>query len=72
MLISPNHGHAAALVLEERQKLHGEMKEVSISHGPQREDMEGDDDAAVLMLNIALLLPGNLEGCLEAIRLTRY
>jgi hypothetical protein len=24
------------------------------------------------MLDIVLLLPGNLEGCLEAIRLTRY
>lgn len=72
MLISPNHDHAAALVLEELQKLHGEMKEFCFNHGPQREDMEEDDDAAVLMFDIALLLPANLEGCLEAVRLTRY
>ena len=72
MLISPNHDHAAALVLEELQTLHSEMKAFCLTYGPQREDMEEDDDAAILMLDIALLLPANLEGCLEAIRLTRY
>lgn len=72
MLISPDHDHAAALVLEELQKLYGEMKEFCFSHGPKREDVEEDDDAALLMLDISLLLPENLEGCLEAIRLIRY
>ncbi|MGO1059752.1 hypothetical protein ACTL32_11530 [Planococcus sp. FY231025] len=72
MLISPNHDHAAALVLEELQTLLNEMKAFCLTYGPQREDMEEDDDAAILMLDIALLLPPNLEGCLEAIRLTRY
>lgn len=72
MLISPDHDHAAALILGELQKLYGEMKEFCFSHGPQREDMEEDDDAALLMLDISLLLPANLAGCLEAIRLTRY
>lgn len=72
MLISPDHDHAAALVLEELQKLYGEMKEFCLSHGPNREDVEEDDDAALLMLDISLLLPKNLEGCLEAIRLIRY
>lgn len=69
MLISPNHDHAAALVLEELQALHSEMKAFCLTYGPQREDMEEDDDAAILMLDIALLLPANLQGCLEAIRL---
>lgn len=72
MLIQFNEDHVAALVLGEVTVLFEEMKEFSQHYGPDKEDLEEDDEAALLMVGIGLLAPASLESYIEAIKLLSY
>lgn len=72
MLIHSNEDHVAALVLEEVTVLFEEMKEFSQLYGPDREDLEEDDEAALLLIGISLLTPAGLDTYIEAIKLLSY
>jgi hypothetical protein len=72
MLIHSNEDHVAAMVLKEVRVLFEEMKEFSRLYGPDRENLEEDDEAALLLAGINLLSPVTLEAHIEAIKLLFY
>ncbi|MDN7227538.1 hypothetical protein QWY22_04745 [Planococcus liqunii] len=72
MLIHSNEDHVAALVLEEVTVLFEEMKAFSQLYGPDKEDLEEDDEAALLLIGINLLAPASLDTYIEAIKLLSY
>ncbi|MGK7379361.1 hypothetical protein ACSFXN_16130 [Planococcus sp. 1R117A] len=72
MLINANEDYVAALVLGEVQVLFEEMKEFSRLYGPNKEDLEEDDEAVLLLVGIDLLAPVSLDSYIEAIKLLYY
>ena len=72
MLIHSNEDHLAVLVLGEVTVLFEEMKEFSRLYGPDKEDLEEDDEAALLLIGISLLAPASLDEYIDAIKLLSY
>jgi len=72
MLINPSESFLPAAIPEEMQKLYEEMLVYCHEYGPNKEELEEDDEAYILLEDISLLKPFDKASCIEAIRLLHY
>lgn len=72
MLINPNELFLSAEIPQEMQKLYEEMLIYCHEYGPNKEELEEDDEASILLDDISLLKPSDRTSCVEAIRLLHY